>query len=95
LVVSHPIVQVQQMDQFQAAEMGDLQQLRVALTVNNVNAVDNDGWTALHCAAMSGSVDCVKLCIEMGANVDTCDNHGYTPLYCVADHGYVDCVKLY
>jgi hypothetical protein len=36
------------MDQFDAAREGELQQLRVALTVNNVNDLDEDGWTALH-----------------------------------------------
>jgi hypothetical protein len=49
LWLSHTPLFNRVMNQFEAAEMGDLQQLRVALTVNNVNAVDSDGWTALHC----------------------------------------------
>jgi ankyrin repeat protein len=39
------------MSQFEAARIGDLQQLRVALTAGNVNDVDVYGRTALHWAA--------------------------------------------
>jgi hypothetical protein len=43
------------MDQLEAARDGDLHQLRVALTVNNVNDVSRvDGWIALHFAARNG-----------------------------------------
>jgi hypothetical protein len=46
------------MDQIEAARSGDLQQLRVALTVDNVNNVDGSGnrLTALHWAAYKGLV---------------------------------------
>jgi hypothetical protein len=40
------------MNQFEAARDGDLQQLRVALTAGNVNDVDGNGWTALHCCIL-------------------------------------------
>jgi ankyrin repeat protein len=69
------------MDQFKAARSGDLQQLRVALTVGNVNDGDFDGWTALHYAARDGHDECVKFCIEMGASVNARTNDGWTPLH--------------
>jgi ankyrin repeat protein len=82
------------MDQLIASEDGDLQQLRVALTVNNVNDVDEDDFTALHFAAFSGRVDCVKLCIKMGANVNARTGWGLTPLHCASLDGRTNIVRL-
>jgi ankyrin repeat protein len=84
------------MDQFKAAIVGDLQYLRVALTVNNVNDVDDseDGLTALHCAVNSGHFDCVKLCVEMGANVNTRALEGWTPLHVVSSMGRINFVRV-
>jgi hypothetical protein len=83
------------MDQFQAAERGELQQLRVALTVNNVNDVGGSkGLTALHYAANRGYYDCVKLCIEMGANVNARTNSGWTPLHCASWEGHANVVRV-
>jgi hypothetical protein len=67
------------MDRFQAA--ADLRDLRAALTVDNVNDVDEFDWTPLHYAAHSGNVDCVEYCIEMGAIVNTRAQEGWTPLH--------------
>jgi ankyrin repeat protein len=82
------------MSQFTAARKGDLQQLRVALTAGNVNDVDLNGWTALLYAANTGNVDCVKFCIEMGANVKVHDRHGYTPLHLASLHGCVNVARV-
>jgi ankyrin repeat protein len=85
------------MNQFEAAEEGNLQQLRVALTVNNVNDVDHvSGWTALHffVDASDGPVDCVKFCIEMGANVNARTNHGWTPLHFASYQGHPDVIRV-
>jgi hypothetical protein len=83
------------MDQFKSARDGDLQQLRVALTVDNINNVDAYGvsggcWTVLHYAAENGSVDCVKFCIEMGANVNARTNGGWAPLHLASLRGDVN-----
>jgi ankyrin repeat protein len=84
------------MNQFKAAQDGDLRHLRVALTVDNVNAVDGGGWTALHWAAYRGHVDCVNYCIELGANVKARNRYRSTPLHYASLNGYVDvvCVLL-
>ena len=44
----------------------------------NVNAVDSDGYTALHIAAL-GSADCVEVLLAAGADIDVRDNSGRTP----------------
>jgi ankyrin repeat protein len=64
--------------------------LCVTLTVDNVNDVDKDGWTALHCASRGGYVHCVKLCITMGANVNACTKYGSTPLQLAAKAAHDD-----
>jgi ankyrin repeat protein len=69
------------MNQFEAAQDDDLQQLRVALTVDNVNNVHDSGWTALHYSTYRGTVECVKYCIEMGANVNARSDDRQTPLH--------------
>jgi ankyrin repeat protein len=82
------------MDQFRAAESGDLQHLHNTLTVNNVNA-DVVGWTALHFASRDGRTDCVRYCIEMGANVNARRaDGGWTPLQCASYSGHIDVVRL-
>jgi ankyrin repeat protein len=70
------------------------QQLRVALTVDNVNDVDEHCWTALHHGAYIGDVDCVNYCIEMGANVNARNRYGITPLYIASSNGQVNVVRV-
>jgi ankyrin repeat protein len=82
------------MNQFKAARSGDLQQLRGALTVDNVNDGNVFGCTALHCAASDGHDECVKFCIEMGTNVNARANGGLTPLHVASSNGHVNVVRL-
>jgi hypothetical protein len=97
---SHTLYFNKVMNQFLAARHGDLQQLRVALTVDNVNDVDGDGWTALLYAAYGAAYgayshgDCVKHCIEMGANVNAHNANGYAPLHFAASIGQVDIARM-
>jgi ankyrin repeat protein len=99
VILAHTVLSIRVMDpQFRAAWCGDLQQLRVALTVNNVNVVDvSYQSTALHYAAQYAHLDCVKYCIEMGADVNARNRVGSTPLHCALERGSVatvtDCVK--
>src|SRR5437667_329560 len=46
----------------------------------DVNAKDDNEWTALHFAAQSNSLDIAKLLLEAGAEVDPTDSSGNTPL---------------
>jgi ankyrin repeat protein len=81
------------MNQFDAAEKGDLPQLRVALTMGNVNDVAG-GWTALYYAACNGHDDCVIYCLEMGADVNASDSIGRTPLHVASMWGHVNVARV-
>jgi ankyrin repeat protein len=81
------------MDKFDAVRDGDLQRLRVALTTDNVHDVDYNGWTVLHLATCTNA-DCVKHCIEMGANVSARAYAGCTPLHFASWRGHVDAVRV-
>jgi hypothetical protein len=73
-----------------------LQQLRVALTADNVNNVDASDWgcTALHLAASNGHDECAKFCIEMGANVNARNNFGRSPLQYASWQGHVSVARV-
>jgi ankyrin repeat protein len=51
---------------------------------NDVNAVDANGYTALHGAAHRGANDIVKLLVEKGAKLNAVNALGWTP-YLIAD----------
>jgi ankyrin repeat protein len=61
------------------------------LTTHNV---DDGGWTALHCAAYNGRVECAKVCVEMGANVNAVRVTGTTPLHFASMYGYIEVVRV-
>jgi uncharacterized protein len=46
----------------------------------NVNAQDSQGWSPLHLAAQSLSVECAHLLLAAGANANARDSFGNTPL---------------
>ena len=51
----------------------------------NVEAFDEDGKTALHYAAMAGTMDVVRsLIMDHGANTNKSTKLGWTPLHCAA-----------
>jgi ankyrin repeat protein len=47
---------------------------------DDIEAKDDDGWTALNRAASCNSLDVARLLIEKGAEVDARDGNGSTPL---------------
>lgn len=47
----------------------------------DVNAEDSNGWTPLHFAARTGSVEAVQLLLDAGASVNVPDSKGVTPLH--------------
>ena len=63
-----------------AAQAGDLKALTAALAAGAaVDAPWGDGNTALHEAALGGSVDCVKLLLAKDANVHARGRNDATP----------------
>ena len=64
-----------------AAYDGDLKGIQSCLDVGwDVNAKNNDGYTALHAAAGMGNVDAIAALIKAGADVNAKDNKGRTAL---------------
>ncbi|GLH09580.1 Transient receptor potential channel pyrexia [Gryllus bimaculatus] len=51
------------------------------------NAVDVNGWTALHLAADGGHSECVKILLDSDCN-------GWTALHCAAFNKWPECVKV-
>uniref|UniRef100_UPI00358E9C10 caskin-2-like isoform X2 n=1 Tax=Myxine glutinosa TaxID=7769 RepID=UPI00358E9C10 len=60
----------------------------------NVNYQDEDGFSALHHAALSGNVEVICLLLEAQANVDIKDNAGLRPLHYAAWQGKADPLRL-
>ena len=62
------------------------------LTVNGIeeiNGVDDEGWTPLHLAAQEGHLDIVKHLVEKGANFRASSKTGRTPLHMCSSCGHV------
>jgi hypothetical protein len=54
--------------------------VKVALELGgDVNAADQDGYTALHMAAFSGAASIAKFLVDRGASVDARNKLGETP----------------
>jgi ankyrin repeat protein len=60
----------------------------------NVNLADASGWRALHYAAQSGSLKCVKLLIEHKAKIDATTDKNETALFLTTKHNHPDIVEF-
>jgi ankyrin repeat protein len=60
----------------------------------NVNLVDDSGWTALHYAVQSGSLECVKLLIDHEAEIDSTTDKKETALFLATKCNYPDIVDF-
>ena len=58
-----------------------------------VDAVDDDGWTALHVAAQGGYLSIVNLLLQAGATVDAVGDGGRTALHFAAYAGKIQVVE--
>ena len=54
----------------------------------DANASNEDGKTALHCAAKGGYSNHVQKLVDAGASTEARDKHGNTPLLCAAENGH-------
>jgi ankyrin repeat protein len=60
----------------------------------NGNLADASGWRALHYAAQSGSLKCVKLLTEYKAKIDATTNKNETALFMATKHNHPDIVAF-
>ncbi|XP_043109242.1 caskin-2 isoform X8 [Puntigrus tetrazona] len=60
----------------------------------NVNYQDQDGFSALHHAALTGTTDLLSLLLEAQASVDIKDSNGMRPLHYAAWQGKADSVLM-
>ncbi len=59
----------------------------------NLNAIDCDGRTPMHCAAKQGSVEMVHHLIKSGSSVNALDNDKQSPLQYAKTHDVIDLLK--
>ncbi|KAK3599987.1 hypothetical protein CHS0354_012640 [Potamilus streckersoni] len=52
------------------------------------------GNTPVHAFAQRGKVECLQLCIELGADVTLVNKKGETPLHLACKHGQFECVVV-
>ena len=83
-------------DIIEAAKKGDFDAVRSIITANPeaVNAVDKDGCTALHYAAVEAYWDVFRLLLENNADVNTRNRINATPLHYACHHDRPDMIKL-
>lgn len=58
-----------------------------------LKATDKDGATSLHCSAMNGHIEVVKLLVDKGCDVKAADNKGATPLHMAAGNGHIEVTR--
>ena len=59
-----------------------------------IDGTDTLGWTALHHAAKSGSLKCVKLLFEHKAEIDATTDKNETALFLATKHNHLDIVEF-
>eukprot|EP01103_Thecamoeba_quadrilineata_P002806 TRINITY_DN1267_c0_g1_i1.p1 TRINITY_DN1267_c0_g1~~TRINITY_DN1267_c0_g1_i1.p1 ORF type:complete len:757 (+),score=148.79 TRINITY_DN1267_c0_g1_i1:340-2271(+) len=67
---------------------------RLSAAAQSLDSCSSIGMTALHYAAMCGSVDCVSVLINAGADVAVRDANGETPYELALAHGNHSCVRV-
>lgn len=78
-----------------AASRGNLEAVRVLLQSGAKHDLqDNDGWTALHCAAEVNAGPVIQALLALGANKNARSCTGGTPLHTAAASGASDCVRV-
>ena len=81
---------------FKAVELNEIKEVKRLIEEGaNVNAVDEDGMTALYWASRWGYSEIVKMLIEKGADVNVVDEYfRETALHKASHYGYSKIVKM-
>ncbi|KAJ1551786.1 hypothetical protein HK096_009369 [Nowakowskiella sp. JEL0078] len=66
------------------AEMGNIDAINILHKANcNLEAVDFEGYTALHIVADTELTEVLEILLNLGCNVNAVSNDGSTPLFCL------------
>eukprot|EP01118_Nematostelium_gracile_P006903 TRINITY_DN2230_c0_g3_i2.p1 TRINITY_DN2230_c0_g3~~TRINITY_DN2230_c0_g3_i2.p1 ORF type:complete len:471 (-),score=123.49 TRINITY_DN2230_c0_g3_i2:43-1455(-) len=81
---------------FKACGKGDLVTVKSLMDANKFDlcAMDDEGNTPLHWAAVGGYVEIVKILIENGADVESKSRDGFTAMHTVAQEDHSDVLRL-
>ena len=60
----------------------------------DLNVLDHNGWSALHCASQSGSVPTILMLLNKGLDIEQKTEDGMTPLLVAAGRGGADAVDF-
>ncbi|KID84386.1 Ankyrin repeat-containing domain protein [Metarhizium guizhouense ARSEF 977] len=77
-----------------ASQIGDPQIMTLLLPQCNLTNRDNNGQTALHHAAETGSTEIVRLLVAYKVNLDAQDNEGRTSILVAAANGHAAVVRI-
>jgi uncharacterized protein len=73
----------------------DIQQVKTLIARGaDVNAVDQEGGTALSLAAAENHIEYATTLIDAKADVDKADNYGLAPLHRASMYGRAECVRV-
>lgn len=80
----------------EAARKGRLEVVKLLIEKGaNINAGDNEGRKALHCAVYGGNTDVMQTLLKAGADINTKENTSdFTPLHLAAEDNNIDMVRF-
>ena len=80
---------------YKAVSNGYVNSVKVLLDKGaDVNAKNNDGWTALMCASEKGYAKIVSMLLKNGADVNAKNNGGWTALMKASQEAYKEIVEI-
>jgi hypothetical protein len=80
---------------FRAIEDNDISGVKQLIkSGHNINKVDINGLSALHCAAINGNEECVKLLIEFGSKLKSCSPLRMTSLHFAAQNANRNVINM-
>lgn len=80
---------------FLMVETGDVAGMRTWLSHGgDPNSPRSRDGALLHCGAICGHVELIRLLVESGAIVDCFDSHGDTPLFAAVNNGHTEAARF-
>ncbi len=79
-------------DIYELVKRSDLDGLQRVVTREKLNTVVSGRyWTPFqHIISVCANIDCIKLCLDLGADANAKDPNGWTPLHFASCYGRID-----